>query len=150
MDNNLSRRKFLGAVMAIPAIGALGTPLLAAGQFVYPPDSLLQPQGPKKVGNFKSLKVWEAIKFDFNDIPALVVKTTDTEARAYYLKCTHLGCTVGVPSGNLEGKQLVCPCHGGHFDALGNNVSGPPPIPLNALAVKLEPNGDIIIQNNPA
>jgi Rieske Fe-S protein len=29
---------------------------------------------------------------------------------------------------NLAAK---CPCHGGEFDTLGNNIGGPPPRPLD-------------------
>ncbi|MCW2277041.1 ubiquinol-cytochrome c reductase iron-sulfur subunit [Heliophilum fasciatum] len=147
MDNTtpVSRRKFLGAVLAIPAIGALGTPLVAAGQFVYPPDSLLQPPKPKKIGNLKDVNVWESIKFDFNDAPGLLVRKDEKEVVAYSLKCTHLGCTVEVPKGNLKDKQLFCPCHGGQFDPMGNNVGGPPPKPLPAFGVEIADNGDIII-----
>lgn len=58
--------------------------------------------------------------------------------RAFSAVCTHAGCTVGYQSG-----QLVCPCHGGVFDAkTGAVVSGPPPSPLQQRKV-IESGGSI-------
>lgn len=149
MDNQVSRRRFLTGLLAIPAAGAVTAPVVAIGQYVYPPDSLLQPPAPKKVAKVADLKLWEGHTFDYNDLPAVLVKTGENEYVSYYLKCTHLGCSVEVPKGSLEGKQLICPCHGGVFDAQGNNVSGPPPKPLPRLAVTVE-NGEIIVQERSA
>ncbi|ABZ83853.1 rieske iron sulfur protein subunit of cytochrome bc complex petc [Heliomicrobium modesticaldum Ice1] len=145
MDSNVSRRKFLGGIIAIPTLAALGAPLAAVGQYVYPPDSLLQPPAPKKIGTLAELKPMEALRFDYNDIPCMAVKIKD-QVIAYTLKCTHLGCTVDVPKGSLEGKKLICPCHGGEFDPEGTNIGGPPPKPLVRLAVEVKENGDIIVK----
>ncbi|KAB2953054.1 Rieske (2Fe-2S) protein [Heliorestis acidaminivorans] len=150
MDNNVSRRKFLGGLVAVPTMAALAAPLAAVGAYIYPPDSFLQPPAPKKVGNINDLKAWDYIPFGYNQAPAMVIKTDTGDIQSFYLKCTHLGCTVEVPEGNLDGKQLVCPCHGGYFDPLGNNTGGPPPTPLKQLAVTIEENGDIIVEERMA
>jgi thiosulfate dehydrogenase [quinone] large subunit len=53
----------------------------------------------------------------------IVIRTGGGKLTAFSAVCTHAGCTVGYQSG-----QLVCPCHGGTFDAnTGAVVSGPPP-----------------------
>jgi cytochrome b6-f complex iron-sulfur subunit len=41
--------------------------------------------------------------------------------------CTHQGCTVNY---NSNGKNFVCPCHGGVYNINGQVVSGPPPSAL--------------------
>jgi len=41
--------------------------------------------------------------------------------------CTHLGC---IPAYVPEAKQFKCACHGGEFNANGENTFGPPPKPL--------------------
>jgi ubiquinol-cytochrome c reductase iron-sulfur subunit len=41
--------------------------------------------------------------------------------------CTHLGC---IPAFVSETKQFKCACHGGEFNANGENTFGPPPKPL--------------------
>ena len=37
--------------------------------------------------------------------------------------CPHLGCRVHWDS---RAGEFICPCHDGHFDAIGKPVSGPP------------------------
>ncbi len=41
--------------------------------------------------------------------------------------CTHLGC---IPAFREGKKDFKCACHGGEFDAAGQNTFGPPPKPL--------------------
>jgi cytochrome b6-f complex iron-sulfur subunit len=53
---------------------------------------------------------------------------------ALSLVCTHLGCIVQWQSAQ---HQFHCPCHDGLFDEFGDVVSGPPPLPLERLSVKL-------------
>jgi thiosulfate dehydrogenase [quinone] large subunit len=63
--------------------------------------------------------------------PDIVIRGTDGKLTAFSAVCTHAGCTVG-----YEGGQIVCPCHGGTFDAsTGAVISGPPPQGLAAKHV---------------
>src|SRR4051812_34180994 len=63
--------------------------------------------------------------------PDIVVRGADGKLTAFSAVCTHAGCTVG-----FEGGQIVCPCHGGTFDAhTGEVISGPPPQGLAAKRV---------------
>lgn len=55
--------------------------------------------------------------------------------------CSHLGCHVRWEAGPGHFK---CPCHGGVYDRAGNVVSGPPPRPLDKLAVRLNPDTSAI------
>jgi len=55
--------------------------------------------------------------------PDIVIRGRDGRLRAFSAVCTHAGCTVG-----YDGTQIVCPCHGGAFNAMtGAVASGPPP-----------------------
>jgi Rieske Fe-S protein len=56
--------------------------------------------------------------------------------RAFSATCTHLGCRV---RWDAEAEQFKCPCHGGVFDREGRVVAGPPPAPLQRLAVRINP-----------
>ena len=57
-------------------------------------------------------------------------------------RCTHLGCMV---VWNRDHRMFLCPCHGGKFDAEGRNVEGPPPRPLDLLAIGLADNGSLVV-----
>ena len=56
-------------------------------------------------------------------------------------RCTHWGCTVGL---GKEG-DLVCPCHGGRFDAQGNVTKGPPKKPLPWYEARVDEAGDVLV-----
>lgn len=47
----------------------------------------------------------------------------------------HLGCSAGYADEQqkAEGMTFYCPCHGGEYDELGNNIGGPPPRPLDVF-----------------
>ena len=56
--------------------------------------------------------------------------------RALLSTCSHLGCKVNWDDGV---KQYRCPCHGGTYDREGRVLAGPPPRPLERLAVRVNP-----------
>jgi nitrite reductase/ring-hydroxylating ferredoxin subunit len=56
--------------------------------------------------------------------------------RALLSTCSHLGCKVNWDD---RAKQYKCPCHGGVYDREGRVVAGPPPRPLDRLAIRLNP-----------
>ena len=62
--------------------------------------------------------------------------TTDGEHfKAYNAHCTHLGC--GFVFDEAE-KHFFCPCHRGQFDPkTGAVLGGPPPRPLDEMAVQI-------------
>ena len=53
--------------------------------------------------------------------------------------CTHLGCTV-----DIQGSQLICPCHGSTYDRSGVVLRGPAERPLRRYPVT-ETAGEIVI-----
>lgn len=55
--------------------------------------------------------------------------------------CTHLQCTV-----NVEGAQLVCPCHGSTFDRAGRVLQGPAQQPLRRFPASLTGEGVLEIR----
>lgn len=57
-------------------------------------------------------------------------------------RCTHLGCMV---VWNRDHRLFLCPCHGGKFDAEGRNIEGPPPRPLDLLAIGLDEDGALVV-----
>jgi cytochrome b6-f complex iron-sulfur subunit len=60
-------------------------------------------------------------------------------------RCTHLGCMV---VWNRDHHMFLCPCHGGKYDAEGRNVEGPPPRPLDLLALRLDDQGFLVVDQD--
>ena len=72
--------------------------------------------------------------FRFGSQPAILVKDTNGELKAFSAVCTHLACIVQHRS---DINQIWCACHNGHFDLNGRNVEGPPPKPLEQYVVNV-------------
>ncbi len=133
------RRGFLQFILA-----ALG--LTALGCFAYPLVRFLSPsagQGPGGTVTIdkKDIPVGDAKDLVLNDLPIIVINRPQTGYIALSRVCTHLGCLVDYQK---EAGILLCPCHGGKFDLDGNVISGPPPLPLPRLALKVEGNSLVI------
>ncbi len=65
------------------------------------------------------------------------------EGRSFRLlssKCTHLGCRIN----EIEGGQLVCPCHGSRYNLQGVPVKGPAVEPLPEVDFRMEETGGVI------
>ncbi|PLX81779.1 MAG: cytochrome B6 [Desulfuromonas sp.] len=88
----------------------------------------------------KEVSVGSAHFFQYQGRPAVVVQLTVGQFVAMSAVCTHLGCVVSWQQGKGE---FLCPCHGGRFSAEGQVLGGPPPSPLESLAVAVE--GDQIV-----
>ena len=58
--------------------------------------------------------------------------------------CTHLGCIV---TWDEDQQVFECPCHDGRYDAQGNVLNGPPPVPLNRHPAKIE-DGKIYLRTD--
>jgi len=65
--------------------------------------------------------------------PAVVLRRSG-EWVAFSAVCSHLGCVVAF---NASEKVFLCPCHGGKYDAEGKVIAGPPPQPLERIAIKV-------------
>lgn len=75
--------------------------------------------------------------FEFNGKPCLLVRTPEGTVRAFNAICTHVGCTVECRP--AEG-DIFCNCHNGVYNLNGQNVSGPPPRPLQEYKVTIQPS----------
>ena len=62
-----------------------------------------------------------------------------------YAKCTHLGCT---PDWKSSENKFKCPCHGSGYDSEGINFEGPAPRPMDRAHIKLDPEGQIVVDTN--
>ena len=153
-DNHLNRRDFIkatvatiggliGAVISIPSVAYLLSPALQAQEDT---DSLsLGPFETYQIGiptrfEFTRTKVngWERTATNYG---LYVYRKNENEVRVFSDISTHLACRV---TWHPELQHYVSPCHDGHFDIVGNNISGPPPRPLDEFVTKIE-NGNLFV-----
>jgi cytochrome b6-f complex iron-sulfur subunit len=129
-----SRRQFIQLGIGVVGAAWAGT---AVQSRLFPAASSAEakpvefPLSELPVGGVRSL--------NYGSTPVLVVRTPES-IRAFSLICTHLGCTVQWEDGP---KEFYCPCHDGRFDQFGEVLAGPPPLPLEQIAVALD--GDRVI-----
>lgn len=128
---------FIGTLIAAPAIAYLISPGLgktedSAWIDLGPLDKY--PPGVPTLREFTRTRVngWERTAMAYG---VFVVRQSDTGARVFSNICTHLACRV---LWHADIRNYVSPCHDGHFDMLGKNISGPPPRPLDEFVTKLE------------
>ncbi len=146
--SELNRRDFLkgatvliggliGAVLAGPSLSFLVSPALrgdASASLVDLGKLQDYPIDVPTLRQFSQTEVngWERTGMAYG---VFVVRTNETEARVFSNICTHLGCHV---NWHPELQHYVSPCHDGHFDILGKNISGPPPRPLDEFMTRVE------------
>jgi len=51
-------------------------------------------------------------------------------------RCTHAGCTVGLPVSS--GANLKCPCHGSQYNSQGSVLNGPASHPLTTYPATID------------
>ena len=129
---------FIGLLVGLPSIAFLLSPALRAQA---EDDSLLAlgalndyPLGTPTRFDFTRTKVngWERTATNYG---MYIIRLSESEVRIFSDIWTHLACRVSwIP----ELQHYVSPCHDGHFDILGANISGPPPRPLDEYEAKIE------------
>jgi len=109
-------------------------------RFINPPKVTEVSVDEVVAGKIQDLKPNSGKIVKFGNKPALLVRINDTEWKAFSAVCTHLNCTVQYAEAR---REIWCACHNGTYDMNGRVVSGPPPRPLDELAVKLR--GDEVV-----
>jgi Rieske Fe-S protein len=133
------RRDFLSMAVGGSAAAftvALGYP---AARFVEPPAR--PSAGPTVVGKLDDFPIGGSKTVVVAERPVLVIRATDGSLRAFSALCTHLQCVVAY---SAERNQIECPCHSGIYSADGLNVAGPPPRPLEELAIAVN-EGTVLV-----
>ena len=71
------------------------------------------------------------------DSERVAIANVDGNYYAFSDVCTHRGCSLA--EGDLAGKVISCPCHGGQYDVTSGEVlDGPPPEPLRTYSVTVD------------
>lgn len=147
------RRRFLGRMLGainlfvfgsvlVPVVGFICSPLniRRKSEWVEIADENEVPMNSTKEVRFNT-KVRDGYRIADRTY-AVYLRRTQDGVLVINPSCTHLGCKVNYQEPK---DRFVCPCHGGVFDAVGNNVSGPPPKPLERYASKID-GGKVFIR----
>ncbi len=133
VDNG--RRKFLNWFLSTTAGAFLVSVTYPLSKYLIPPE-VEESTASTVTLSIKpnDVKANSGQIFRFGSQPAILVKDTNGELKAFSAVCTHLSCTVQYRS---DINQIWCACHNGHFDLNGRNVEGPPPKPLEQFVVNV-------------
>ena len=151
---NIARRDFIKATVCF--VGGLigitvGIPSIA--YLLSPSLRKIEDESIMDLGPLENYPIGIPTRFEFTQTTVngwertatnyglFVVRKNDSEVRAFSDICTHLGCRV---TWHADQGHYISPCHDGHFDAMGNVVSGPPPRPLDEFVKRLK-NGNLLI-----
>lgn len=104
-------------------------------------DSLAYP--PRRIEGAETLQPGSCLYFNYpsrND-PAVLLRSSDGEYRAYSRRCSHAGCSVEFDAAR---RCLACPCHQGMYDArVGYVMFGPPRRPLDTIMLQMRAGGQL-------
>lgn len=131
-DEPVSRSRRDAVTLAVGGTAAAFT--LAV---VYPVARFMEPRervarGPTTIGKVDEFPLGTVRTVLVDERPVLVLRGADGEFKAFSAICTHLQCIVGH---SAERNQIECPCHRGVYSLDGLNTGGPPPRPLEEVAV---------------
>jgi Rieske Fe-S protein len=121
-----------GLVLAAPTV----TRVVAAqdSMVAYP---------PRKIEGADTLVLGSSLYFNYptrND-PAVLLRLSEGEYRAYSRRCSHARCSVEF---DAPRRCLKCPCHQGAFDArMGSVMFGPPRRPLDEIVLQVRSGGQV-------
>jgi cytochrome b6-f complex iron-sulfur subunit len=133
VDNG--RRKFLNWFLSTTAGAFLVSVTYPLSRYLIPPEVEESTASTVTLAvKPNDVKANSGQIFRFGSQPAILVKDTNGELKAFSAVCTHLACIVQYRS---DINQIWCACHNGHFDLNGRNVEGPPPKPLEQFVVNV-------------
>jgi len=97
----------------------------------------------RKIEGAETLLPGGSLYFNYptrND-PAVLLKSSEGEYKAYSRRCSHAGCSVDF---DPSSRCLKCPCHRGAYDArMGYVMFGPPRRPLDEIILQVRAGGYI-------
>lgn len=141
---DVPRRKFLHRVYNMTLgfwvlAGTAGTGYVAA-RYVWPTREGESTGGERTVTfPVKELDTQDMVKVLVEGKPVGVFRDQDG-VHALSIVCTHLGCLV---AWNQAADEMICPCHGSRYDASGQVMQGPAPLPLKRYDVRV--SGDTVV-----
>ncbi|HZO99148.1 MAG TPA: Rieske (2Fe-2S) protein [Terriglobia bacterium] len=140
-ETGKASRRWINVLLGGGVLASIASFIYPAIRYIIPPpvaESTSRSVVAAKVGELKNNS---GRIFKFGSKPALLIRTSDGEYRAFSAVCTHLNCTVQYRE---DLREIWCACHNGLYDLSGRNVSGPPPRPLEAYEVHVQ-GEDVVV-----
>jgi len=134
------RRTLLSWLLGSGFTASIASFVYPAIRFMNPPDTPEASVNEVAAGKIQEFKPNSGKIVKFGSKPALLVRSGESDWKAFSAVCTHLNCTVQYRDTT---QQIWCACHNGVYDLNGKVVSGPPPAGLEEYAVKLR--GDQVV-----
>jgi cytochrome b6-f complex iron-sulfur subunit len=140
----MRRRGFLDGLLGVGLFSTAASVLYPVWRFVVPPANAEPATDSIVAGKASEFKPNTGAVMKFGSKPAILIRTSNGDFKAFTAVCTHLECTVQYKP---ETSQIWCACHNGMYDLAGNVVSGPPPKPLESFVVNLrgEPGQEDVV-----
>ena len=138
--SHTSRRTFCTELMLTSA------GLVLAGSHLSPAEAAqdsVVAYPPRRIEGAEALLPGSCLYFNYPTTkdPAVLLRSSDGEYRAFSRRCSHAGCSVDF---DAPSKCLKCPCHRGTFDARAGYVMfGPPQRPLDAIILQVRAGGQL-------
>ena len=137
----LDRRRFLDSLLGMGFMSTIVAMAYPVWRYLIPPASGEPATQSVVAAQASQVAPNSGMLFKFGSKPGLLIRTPEGELQAFNAVCTHLDCTVQYKP---DTSQIWCACHNGLYDLSGNVVSGPPPRPLERLAVNFR-GGDVVV-----
>lgn len=142
MEQKVTRRRnFLNYLLGTSAGATAIAILYPIFKFISPPQVTEAIQNSMVACKVNELVANSGKIIKFGAKPVLLIRTEAGELKALSAICTHLDCVVQYQP---ETKGIWCACHNGRYNLNGQNISGPPPRPLEAFVVNVR-GDDIVI-----
>lgn len=133
-----TRRDFLSEMTGM-ALGIAGIGSIVVTTRYLSPNVLFEPPTSFRIGPPDDYPV-NSVTY-LPDQQVYIVRTPE----GFYAEsaiCPHLGC---ITQWKPELNMIACPCHGSKFKREGSVVAGPAPRPLTHFAIRLTPDGDLLV-----
>jgi cytochrome b6-f complex iron-sulfur subunit len=124
-------------------VGALGAAGAGCVRFLFP-NVTFEPPQQFKVGFPSAFAEGVDEKFK-SEYGVWICRNRDGQIYALISVCTHLGCTPNWLAGE---NKFKCPCHGSGFYSTGVNFEGPAPRPLERAAIKIDDDGQLLVDKD--
>ncbi|HUA86264.1 MAG TPA: ubiquinol-cytochrome c reductase iron-sulfur subunit [Bryobacteraceae bacterium] len=129
-----NRRSVLSWLLGGGVMASMASFLYPVIRFLNPPPVTEVAVNEVDAGKASDMKPNSGKIVRFGTKPAVLIRISDSEWRAFSAVCTHLNCTVQYRASKSD---IFCACHGGTYNLNGQVVAGPPPKSLEEYAVNL-------------